>query len=208
MRCVERRRVIHGVFINYPAGGGSGRGAATLTRARQSAILSRMVTERNEASEAPMVDPGLHWRIKDSFVQYVLRGADGVYSVTDGAADDGMGNFYFPVARVINENDSWELSFRGEVRFRGHGGVLFVPVANPTVRLSRSGGWLSVGRSRSGEEHTTIAELDGVSPVAVGEAFAWPPLVPRLTADGVSLFGGAYNLGSPLEPVRMIIPAS
>lgn len=171
-----------------------------------------MFSERDEASKTPDIDPGLHWRIKDSFVQYVLRGAGGAYSVTDGADDDGAGTFYFPFASATRDESSWELRFGGDVRFSGHHGALFVPFIEPVIRLSETGGTLAIRRAApegapADTERIVIADLEGATPQRLGGALAWPAVTAQLTPAGVSLLGDAYPVGTLLDPLRMLIPA-
>ncbi|MGL3150335.1 HtaA domain-containing protein [Microbacterium sp. A82] len=171
-----------------------------------------MVNERDDASETPDIDPGLHWRIKDSFVKYVLRGAGGAYSVTDGADDDGAGTFFFPFASASRGDGGWVLSFGGDVRFSGHHGALFVPFTEPVIRLGETGGTLAIRRtvpegSPADTERIVIAELTGEVPQRLGDALAWPAVTAQLTPAGVSLLGDAYPVGTLMDPLRMLIPA-
>lgn len=172
-----------------------------------------MLTEGDEASETPQIDRGLHWRIKDSFVQYVLRGAGGEYAVTGGADDDGQGNFLFPLAAATRDDAGWSLQFQGDVRFSGHHGALFVPIVNPLVQWGRDGGAISLQRLTAGgasedvHDRFVIAELDAAEPQRLGEALAWPAMEPRLTAEGVALLGDVYPVGTTLDSLRMIIDA-
>lgn len=173
-----------------------------------------MLSEGDEKSESPQIDRGLHWRIKDSFVQYVLGGAGGEYAVTDGADDDGQGNFLFPIVHVERGELGWNLFFQGDVRFAGHHGALFVPIVNPVMRVGHSGGTLSLQRvtgnddvSDRVDERIVIAEFDSAEPQRIGNALVWPEVTPRLTADGVALLGGVYPVGTTLDALRVIVDA-
>src|SRR4029453_4908795 len=75
---------------------------------------------------------GLVWAFKRSFVQYIAQMPDGRMSVTGGADVDGM-NFHFEILSVAGNSDSGTLAFRGDVRFAGHGNLLFVGIADPVI---------------------------------------------------------------------------
>lgn len=146
---------------------------------------------------------GLHWRIKDSFVRYVLSGSTGAYAVTDGAEDDGDGNFYFPLASAEQDVDGvWRIAFEGDVRFSGHMGALFVRIAEVVVTIGPDGGELTIAGGGGGR--IRIARLGGAEPHSLADAAVWPELKPALTADGVALFGDVYSIGEPLDPLRIV----
>lgn len=173
-----------------------------------------MPTQASEATKSPQIDRGLHWRVKDSFVQYVLGGAGGEYAVTGGADDDGEGNFLFPTVSAERARSGWNLSFQGDVRFAGHHGALFVPIVNPIVRWGADGGTLSLQRitaertPEKDQHRFVIAELDAAEPHLIGDALVWPAVTPRLTAEGVALLGDVYPVGTALDELRMIIDAT
>lgn len=151
------------------------------------------------------VSLGLHWTIKGSFVRYVLSGAGGTYSVAGGAEDDERGNFYFPLkAASFDVGSGWELRFTGDVRFSGHHGVLFVALVDPVVTLGATGGSLTVA-APGGVDRVKIADVTPSEPQQRGGLIAWPPLTTALTAEGVSMFGDVYTVGTDTDPLRIVI---
>jgi len=152
------------------------------------------------------VVPGLYWGVRGSFVRYVLGNPDGQLYGDDGVETDGEGTFRFPLSSVEHEGEDWLLSFRGEVAFAAHGGLLAVRIAQPILELRGGDGTLSV---RRGAEYVVIARVRAAQPVAVDDAWlVFPPLPAALTAEGVSLFGDVYAEGDGLDPLRIALPAS
>lgn len=134
---------------------------------------------------------GLRWRIKDSFVRYVVGNAGGRYSLTGGA--DLVADRYFAFPFAENGPDALP-RFAGGVAFRAHGGMLRVAIVDPALRELDGRTVLTVG---TGEEQLAIATLD--IPAHDG---GWVGAVPRLTEPGCDLFGGGYELGEPLDPLE------
>jgi hypothetical protein len=158
--------------------------------------------------------PGLRWSIKYPFLVYIASMADGRCSVTDGASiveGPEHDQFLFePVAEVVS-GSSVELSFRGEVRFSGHHGMLYVRIADPVVRLGRNGAVLSTL-----VREATAAQPDRLdlvrctvpgppTPVPVSREVVprhtWLGRDVRLTAAGSDVFGGVYPVGEQFDDV-------
>lgn len=161
---------------------------------------------------------GLYWRIKDSFVRYVLSGAGGTYSVTGGAEDDERGNFFFPLESAQHDpTTGWEIKFSGDVRFAGHHGALFVTIIDPIVTLHPDGGTLSIrqlqsaGAPESADDKSSrivIGTVTSAEPQNLDGLLAWPPLETALTDAGVSFFGDVYPVGAPTDPLKIAIASS
>lgn len=140
---------------------------------------------------------GMRWGVKSSFVSYVARMPDGAMSVTGGAVDTDDG-FVFPV-RDSSEFDtrtgSGTLRFEGDLRFRAHGGMMQVRLADPEVLTTEHGAWLSV-LDASGKR-ISLCHL-GAPRAAEGGGIEIPT---ALTAEGVPYFNDVYTEGTPLEPI-------
>lgn len=150
------------------------------------------------------VVPGLYWGVRESFVRYVLGNPDGELYGDDGLETDGEGTFRFPLAAAERRDDGWDLSFRGEVAFVAHGGMLGVRIAQPALALRGDAGELSV---RRGDERIVIARVRAGRPVPIGAAWlVFPPIAAELTAIGVNLFGDVYAEGDALDPLRIALP--
>jgi hypothetical protein len=155
----------------------------------------------------PATDPrgGLEWSIHRSFVRYIARMPDGRCSVTDGA--DVLGSmtspvFHFSPAGQEQRRDGMRLSFRGDVRFSGHHGLLFVRIADPVLTVTGSHGDLTVPGDEGSVELVQFdaAELD--------DGRAWRGTSVRLSAGGAELFGGVYPVGEEFDELTFPAAAS
>lgn len=140
---------------------------------------------------------GLRWGIKASFVSYVVGMPDGAMSVTHGAVADPAG-FLFPVVDASafdSRTGSGILRFGGDVRLRGHGGMLQVRIADPELVVDEEGPRLSI--EDTGGSRLTIAHL-GTPSVAEGGGLQIPA---TLTAEAVPYFNDVYPERTPLDPL-------
>ncbi|MCS3835669.1 hypothetical protein HNR03_000249 [Pseudomonas sp. JAI111] len=146
----------------------------------------------------------MKWTIKDRFIAYVARCADGRCSVTDGAQRLDSGEFHFASsanAPATGLPDALELHFQGDVRFAAHGGMMFVRVADPHVSTNKCRGVLSIiADPRADDTRVEIAKFDvSVSRVAGAAGVTVLGRNVRLTAKGALIFGGVYTEGEPLN---------
>ncbi|WP_369131020.1 HtaA domain-containing protein [Modestobacter roseus] len=104
-------------------------------------------TPLSPARPGPVALPALRWGVKASFLRYLARMPDGRCSVTDGADVAADRTFSF------SPDGTWHLDpsvgaavhrFRGDVRFSGHHGLLFVRIADPVLEVRGPGGVLSI----------------------------------------------------------------
>jgi len=125
---------------------------------------------------------GLRWGVKASLIGYVRGMADGVVE-TAGGAEAVDGAFRFP-------RDEG-LAFRGSVTLTGHGGMMRVTVADPSIVETPAGWVLEIADPDDPSARlpfATIAAFDGER--AAGTA---------LTQDGADLFFGPYERGTALD---------
>lgn len=183
---------------------------------------------------------GLTWPIKRQFLRYIAGMADGRCSVTDGAelawppsaATLGHGEeqahdrdpresadrFHFDFTDLQVGAQSTTVVFRGDVRFSGHHGFLFVRIADPAITVDPDGngvlttagsdptdpasGRLSLARLR-------VSRSDGWQAQSAGQrSEAWTGTEVRLTAEGSEVFGGAYAESDPLDDLELVISLS
>ena len=140
---------------------------------------------------------GMRWGIKASFLAYVGHLPDAAMSATDGAVHSPEG-FVFPLEDASDfdaRTGSGELRFRGDVRLRGHGGMLAVRFANPRVTVDDAGPWLSVEDAAG--TRLRLAAL-GTPRSADGGGIEIPA---ALTAEAVTCFNDVYPEGTELDPV-------
>ena len=152
--------------------------------------------------------PGLHWSIKTSFLEYIFRMPDGRYSVTDGAAVIDGQVFYFspddgPAFDPVTADGV--LKFRGDVRFAGHHGFLFIRVADPWLTVERGVVTLSIA-SLPGEtpDRVPLATLELRSSGAPHGPDHYRGGSVRLTEQGSELFNMVYPPGEPFDDLTVI----
>lgn len=168
-----------------------------------------MLTDET-ALEAGPVAPGLRWAIKRSFVNYVFRMPDGGGWATDGAsAVEGNVLVYELVGCEATDTGGQRWAFRGDVRFSGHGGVLFVRIADPVLTIVGNNATLSVLDPY--QENGNGARIDLVtvelSLVETADGLmTWTGDPVRLTAAGVKVFNDVYAEGDLFEPLVVHLP--
>ena len=163
--------------------------------------------------EGPVGDVpfGLLWGIKRSFVAYVRRMPDGRGSIHDGAAPLGEDTLLFPVAEPPATADGARIwTFRGDVRFAGHAGMLFVRIAAPVLTVRDGQGELSIADpyDRPGAARVPLVTV-GLQPGPAPEgAEVWLGSDVRLTEAGAELFNDVYQPGEPFEDLSVVLPVS
>jgi hypothetical protein len=150
---------------------------------------------------------GLRWGLKKSFLDYVFRMPDGQGSVGEGAVPVGDGDLFFEHDAGNSTGEVW--AFRGDVRFSGHFGMLFVRVAHPRLELDGTRAILSIEDPESRADApriplvtATLQQVSGDEKTAV-----WGSDDVALTAEGVALFNDVYSAGEPFEPLIIQLPA-
>lgn len=139
----------------------------------------------------------MRWGIKASFVSYVAGMSDGTMSVTDGAVDTPAG-FVFPVRDAggfDSRTGSGTIRFSGDVRFRGHSGMLQVRIADPELIVDDEGARLSAEGPAG--RRLVVAHL-GTPRTAPGGGLEIPA---SISAGAVPLFNDVYPEGTPLDPL-------
>ena len=166
---------------------------------------------------APEEPPfGLRWGIKNSFIDYVRRMPDGRGWVGDGAMPIGSHEILYapeasewgPTADGTGER-TW--TFRGDVRFSGHAGMLFVQVASPILTvLDGSDGTarLTVANppGSDGPDRLPLVTLRLHREPGPEDVELWSGTDVRLTEAGTALFNDVYAAGEPFEPMTVRLP--
>ncbi|WP_345568039.1 HtaA domain-containing protein [Streptomyces plumbiresistens] len=152
--------------------------------------------------------PSLRWAIKRSFVDYVFRMPDGGGWVTDGATATEDNELVYEWVRSEATADGGFLwAFRGDVRFSGHAGLLFVRVADPWLSVLGDQATLSVVDPISedgGRLDLVTVQLAPVETSGDGTTWAGDPV--SLTAAGVGLFNDVYVEGELFAPLMVHLP--
>lgn len=125
----------------------------------------------------------LVWGVKQSLLAYVRGMSDGTVATSSGATE-AVGVFTFP---------GEALSFTGAVTLTGHGGMMRVVLADPSI-VETDDGWVLELGDGAGDRRAfaTIAAFDGID----GTGLA-------LTAAGSDLFAGPYPAGTPLDDLTV-----
>ncbi len=172
---------------------------------------------------------GLHWSIKETFVRYILGMQDGLYAITEDATVSPDFVFTYPVKDVSGFDPATglgTLQFGGAVRFGGHGGALYVMIADPIVEISANGAILSAkvdndgerldlvtvdfgnaigGSGDKGAQSGYIPSSDATSSGTPEVSPSWDAAPTFLTANGASLFIGQYPAGTPFDPLDITL---
>ena len=166
------------------------------------------------SSTAPPSLPfGLRWGIKSSFVEYIRRMPDGQGRLGAGAVPVGSLEVLYPPERgelhTLDDGSierSW--TFRGEVRFSGHFGMLVVRVAAPALTVRDGMAELSVAdpSAQEGGERLPLVTLRLDPQPAPDGIELWHGTDVRLTAAGTGLFNDVYPEGEPFESLTVTLP--
>ncbi len=140
-----------------------------------------------------MPEPALRWSIRASFFQYVARLHDGRASVSSGATltTDDPQLVVYPADPELTTDT--ELAFRGDLRLAGHGGLLFVRLAQPRIEVAQDGGRSVLTVDDPLTEDGTGPRLRLVT-ADLTQTGAWTGTDVRLTAEGVALFNHVYQV--------------
>lgn len=100
--------------------------------------------------------------------------------------------------------DGW--AFRGDVRFAGHFGMLFVRIADPWLVRTDDGVLLTIADPDAQDDGPRVP-LATVTVEQTG-AGEWASTAVALTAQGSELFNSVYPVGDPLDPFLCGFPSA
>lgn len=165
-------------------------------------------------SENPAGFVGLRWAVKESFTTYLARMPDGRMSLSEGATlADNQEVVWEPDPKTTfaaGPDADRTMAFRGDVRYGGHGGLLFVQVANPVVTLRGAAGDLTVVDTFSEVEGARIT-LVTFTVAKLIEAPGFEMVVSsdvRLTERGTHLFNDVYQTDEQFEQLSIVWPTT
>lgn len=136
----------------------------------------------------------LRWAVKDSFIHYIRGLTDGTIETFEGCeAVDG--EFLFPGE---SSGEGGHL-FTGGVQFTGFAGMLDVRLVDPMIEGDGPAKTLSalVG-VKSIAARVAIADIEDAAPIEAGQPWT---ATPKLTFEGVRIFGDVYQVGTELAPL-------
>ncbi|OLO25840.1 hypothetical protein PZ61_0236045 [Streptomyces sp. MNU77] len=155
--------------------------------------------------------PGLRWGIKQRFLQYIARMPDSRCSVTDGASVTEERAFLFTPAswaEFDTATSTGVVRFRGDVRFAGHHGLLFVRVADPWLSVAADGtATLSIAAAPSEQpDRIPLATLALVRSAPSAGWLRYHGHHVALTEQGSELFNTVYPAGEHLDDLSVLRP--
>jgi len=168
--------------------------------------MSRHSLQSEERDTAETVRSGMSWGIKQSFNRYVDAMPDGQRGAGAGATAMPDGTFFFELHEATDYEPATGLGtvkYQGDVRYKAHGGVLFVMIVDPWLEFTEDGAQLTVVDAQhwpDRERRMVLADLEPSS--HSGLPPGWACLQARITAAGSEVFNNVYAPGDLLDPVR------
>jgi Htaa len=147
---------------------------------------------------------GMVWGIKDSFLAYLRRMPDLWSSATEGAVATRGGGYYFPtrsVERYDSSSGLGVLEFGGDVRFKGHHGMLCIQFAHPWIVFGGDMATLTVAYASADGGRLPLLDLTVAGWSEHYGARAWPNVPTRLRPEALEFFDQVYPAGEPFAPV-------
>lgn len=137
----------------------------------------------------------LRWGVRASFLDYLRTLDDGEATAGGDAAFDGD-EFEFPLVDAAGFDPATGrgiLTFSGSARFRGHGGMLDLFLADPHLIC--------------GDEGALTVDVDGrrVPFATVDLGVGWTDAPAALTREGSALLNDVYRPGTRLDPLSVWI---
>lgn len=162
------------------------------------------------------VDGGtLVWGVKESFRSYISGTiAKGEWQASDGATyETPVFTFTGATGELDPETGAGTVAFPGLVHFTGHGGILDMRLASPSIVIGEDGTALLHLDVRSNDTTGEVAldekqaEVGAVGAPVVLDAEAGTLAVAgapvTLTDVGAPAFGGFYESGEELDPITV-----
>ncbi|MDT3767989.1 HtaA domain-containing protein [Gleimia hominis] len=200
-------------------------------------VATSSAQNERAASDKKMVTGDLNWAVRDSFLGYIQGPiAHGKIEVSDGASTikDGNGkvqsfNFKTETGQQLDPNKpGGEIRFHGTVQMTGHGGILEMTIANPTIKLT--GGDKAAGGTQSGVisaevksrkyvdtttkgelvdyKRVDIASIPQINVETEGDQITFKAKSGTLLESGVAAFGGFYDAGKDMSGIEVTLQQS
>jgi hypothetical protein len=155
--------------------------------------------------------PGMSWGVKSSFTRYIDAMPDGMRGAGHGAAETGQGVYFFELEDASGYDPvsrEGVVKYRGDVRYKGHQGMLFVMIVDPWIEFRNGAAALTVLDAEHWPSRDRRIEL---ATLALNEAATqqlpdgWTHLTTQLTQEGAMVFNEVYPVGEILDPVRYCV---
>ncbi|BDZ39107.1 HtaA domain-containing protein [Microbacterium suwonense] len=197
------------------------RRSALLLAAVATLVPICLVSAPAAAAEGCSIESGtMTWGVKESFRSYISGSiAKGSWEATAGATYETPS---FTFAGASGEIDAatgaGTIAFAGTVHFTGHGGVLDMTLASPSIVIAEDGTATlqldvrSTDTSGAPAVDEKQAEVGALGEPIVVDASAGTAAVADapavLTDAGAPAFGGFYEAGDELDPVTVDVQLS
>ncbi len=167
-----------------------------------------------DAPGLELKDGTLEWGVKEGFRKYVTGPiAHGTIEVADGARqapDNGPFTFTDGTGTYDTSTHAVATTFKGSVRFTGHGGALDLTLGDLKVRTEGTSGEITADVTASGRTSDDVAlatlDLSKVTPGSGdGGRMTFANIPTKLTADGAKAFNDMYQEGQPLDPATLAV---
>lgn len=184
-----------------------------LSVATTSAAQASTVVAENGAGACVVADGTLTWGVKESFRAYISGSfANGEWQTADGAEYETPSFIWTGGTGEIDPaTGKGSVSFTGSVTFTGHGGVLNLNLANPTVEFEDGEGVLLMD-SKSNDMEGNLATdakqqwVGAIKPTSIevqNGKVELTELPMTLTNEGAEAFAGFYEAGVDLDPISL-----
>lgn len=159
----------------------------------------------------------LSWGVKESFRAYISGSiANGSWEASDGASyETPLFSWSNPSGEIDAETGQGSVTFTGTVHFSGHGGVLDLTLANPTLELLGDGTARlrldaksnnAQGELVVDEQQVVVGQIEGIPANGLsGDGYAFADAPATLTAEGSTAFSDFYASGDALDPVSLTL---
>lgn len=165
-----------------------------------------------------VADATFEWSVIERFRSYISGSIANGEWTTEGNVQYETPTFTWSdgTGSMAPDGSSGEVAFEGSIDFSGHGGILQVQLANPTIEIvSPTEGYVLLdltstdtsGAPATAESQVRAValELDGTAAVD-GPAITFADVSGTLTPEGASAFGGFYEAGEPVDALTLTVP--
>ncbi len=176
-------------------------------------VLPRVAED--QAANCTVTGGTLAWGVKESFRSYISGSiANGGWEASDGASYETPSFGWSGATGEIDPaTGAGDVSFTGTITFTGHGGILNMVMANPTVRFAEDGSATLLVDTRSNDtsgnlavdvQQGELASLALPEPLSAASGpVSYADLPATLTETGVPAFGNFYQAGDALDPLNL-----